>query len=303
MPLKLFQFSLLLGLGFPEEPPLDFYADFRGKPVDKKSLRYTGPQADQCIKAEAEGLHITLPGDQVELSTPVGLVTSFRIKGDFEITLGYDILRADRPKLGYGVGVELYLAIDTPAEDALGLYRFNRTLEGDVYQCSHMKYTPERKRDNRVLARKKTAAKSGQLRVQRVGTLATFFTAEGESSDFQRLQQVEVGVEDVKGVYLRAFPGKSHQIVDIRFKDFRIRSPEAATKPPVALPPPGTAPAPEPAVAGGKTLWILGGLLAAGLILGGFWVWWRRPSSNAAEQEDDEFPPVAPRRRLKGSRE
>jgi hypothetical protein len=38
-----------------------------------------------------------------------GLEIKTTLRGDFEITAGYELLRADQPKEGYGVGFELFV--------------------------------------------------------------------------------------------------------------------------------------------------------------------------------------------------
>jgi hypothetical protein len=41
------------------------------------------------------------------------VATQFPIQGDVEITVSYEIIQADRPLAGWGVGLEVYLMTDT----------------------------------------------------------------------------------------------------------------------------------------------------------------------------------------------
>ena len=76
---------------------------------------------------------------------------------------------------GYGVGFEVYIAADTPAQDALGFLRLTRVAEGDVYMCSRMTTTDGKRQYRQQFIQ--TASKAGRLRLTRQGTLAWVETA------------------------------------------------------------------------------------------------------------------------------
>jgi hypothetical protein len=191
---------------------------------------------------------LTIAADQ---QATVGIATRFAIQGDFEITVGYEILEAERPVTGSGVGLELYLDSDTPAQHALAFHRIVRPKEGQVYFCDH-KLTDE---DGKRVTRREqfpAADKSGRLRLTRVGKQVTFASAEGQG-EFRELCQHEFA-DEVKCLHVRAFHGKSQKAVNLRIADLRIRAPES------------------PEVAGAQNrpsslrLWILAGA-GAGLLL------------------------------------
>src|SRR5687767_6302612 len=100
----------------------EIFQDFRGKDVDEQLFRLQGPQAASRITTEPQGLRITLPPD-LKAATTVGFGTRTPTKGDFEITVGYEILQSERPTMGSGVGLEIYLKTDTPTEEAIAFYR------------------------------------------------------------------------------------------------------------------------------------------------------------------------------------
>ena len=56
--------------------------------------------AAESIKSEPEGLRITLAANR-RTAEPVGLATTFPIKGNFEITVRYSLLTADQPQAGW----------------------------------------------------------------------------------------------------------------------------------------------------------------------------------------------------------
>src|SRR5262249_39669777 len=72
----------------------DFSQTFRGRAYDTEHFRPTGPHAGKLIHADSQGLRITLTADRAS-KLPVGLMTRFGVRGDFEITLSYEIIRVD----------------------------------------------------------------------------------------------------------------------------------------------------------------------------------------------------------------
>src|SRR5438128_2650508 len=85
-----------------EDKTTEFYHDFRNKDNLDANFKLVGPEAAKRVKPEPEGLRITLPAKQKNPDA-VGVAPKFSIKGDVEITVGYEILQADQPKEGWGV--------------------------------------------------------------------------------------------------------------------------------------------------------------------------------------------------------
>ena len=80
-------------------------------------------------KREEAGLRITLPADRTP-NQPVGFKTTMVLSGDFEITAAYELLAADPPTTGYGVGVNLGLAPDGARKKYAKVGRFMRPGRG-----------------------------------------------------------------------------------------------------------------------------------------------------------------------------
>src|SRR5947209_4616164 len=111
----------LLTLFAGQSVAAELYHDFRdGRPVEP--LRRFGPEANSSIEPEKAGLRIKLPANRAQ-KDPVGVVLDHPLKGDFEITAGYEIVHLDRPTDGWGVGFELYVMTATPTQEAIGCYR------------------------------------------------------------------------------------------------------------------------------------------------------------------------------------
>lgn len=260
--MKHFRLILLLALGAADALADEIYQDFRGKDVDEQLFRLQGPDAALRIKPEPQGLRITLPPDPKGTRT-LGLGTRFPVKGDFEITVGYEILQAERPTKGSGVGLEIYLNTDTPTNEALVFYRAARPKEGEVYMCD-WKTMKAGKRET-IRRHFPTDSKSGHLRLDRKGTEVTFWAAAGAAENYQELCRYDWGAMDLRGVALRAWGAES--LVDIRITDVRIRdrSESIPAKNDVS-----------PTLSRWR-VWLVAGMLAAGLIAAGLlWTWRRR---------------------------
>jgi hypothetical protein len=78
-----------------------FHQDFRGAASLNPTLTLFGPDSGKAVQFEPEGLRITMPAGRADKAA-VGLAPNLRISGDFEITVGYEILSAERPAEGMG---------------------------------------------------------------------------------------------------------------------------------------------------------------------------------------------------------
>src|SRR5688572_3210013 len=71
----------------------EYYQSFKGNPDKSEGWQRIGPEGEQCVKFEVQGLRITLPAGHEGKREDTGVVRGFAVKGDFEITLGYEILQ------------------------------------------------------------------------------------------------------------------------------------------------------------------------------------------------------------------
>jgi hypothetical protein len=276
----------------PPAPPArgELYHDFRGRRALPPFLEPGGPFGEAQMGPEDAGWRITLPAER-DSTDRVVLETKFPIKGDFEITAGYELLHVDRPRTGYGVGFEVFLETATPTREALGVYRVARVKEGDVYMVSrNLDDNGTRRYLQQYIP---TSATSGRLRVTRAGRLATLWAAEGPGDDFRQLCAYDLGPEDVDKVFLSAFTGSAHAAVDLRLVDLKVRSDgplpvEAADALPVAAPP-------RPGQRGWLAAALVVGVAVAFTLLLGVWLSVtrrRRPASAAPDAPANPGPPA-----------
>jgi hypothetical protein len=226
--------TLLLQQAAPEQRQAEWLdQDFRGSRKPREPLERFGPDAERVSKPEDEGWRITLAADR-PLLTPVGLVSTAHLRGNFTLTAGYEILQADQPTTGDGVGLELYVMLDSPTRDAFGLYRMARVKEGDVFWCVRMTT-----RDGKRLSRgepRPALRKAGQMQVSRQGTEVKFQAKEEGEADFRELAKYDLSSADVTSIRLAAFTGSAKYAVDLRIRDLKI-SVEDRVANPIADPP------------------------------------------------------------------
>ncbi len=202
----------------------DIYQDFRQGFVPAV-IRPEGPDATRWIKTEPEGIRITLPpGNNVR--SAVGMRLQSPIQGDFEITVGYEMLQADVPRAGFGVGFSIYLATDSPTKDAVEFFHFVRPSGSEAYGCSRLTTSPEGRRGSMPgldLQDQPVLGRAAQMRITRVGSQAVLSAARADSSDFKKLYEFDLGKEDVVVMRIAANPGNAPNPLDVRVRDFKVR--------------------------------------------------------------------------------
>jgi hypothetical protein len=183
-----------------------------------------GPNVENYVHAEKEGLRFTIPADRPQLD-PVGVVLTAPIHGDFEITAGYEILQAPRPETGYGIGFELYVAALNPAEDAIAFCRSNRPVEGENFFCTRMA-TGAGKRQYYVQSIP-TQVRRGWLTLTRRQNEVTFLVSAARGGPFHEVWRSPFVGDDLQMVRLSAYSGFDPAAFEIRLLDLQIAAGDA----------------------------------------------------------------------------
>jgi serine/threonine protein kinase/DNA-directed RNA polymerase subunit RPC12/RpoP len=204
----------------PKEPfPSEVYQDFRGDKPLISSLTPDGPDFDALARPEDRGLRFTLPPTRSHIA-PVGVAMKVGISGDFEITGTYELLTIDQPLRGHGVGVALNIGTKPDIRNFAKVGHFLRVGDGSVYLAETWdKDTP----DAYQIQWLPTAARTGQLRLERVGSQVKFLVAEGPGDDFKELLQRDFGKEDVELVRFVVNNNGSPAGVDALLVDLKVR--------------------------------------------------------------------------------
>lgn len=245
--------------------------DFRGQKVDPQLFELIG--LHNHIHEEPEGLRIVLSGEE-DRQPETGIVFRPTIKGDCEIIVSYDLLRADRPQKGRAVGVTLY--IRTPSNDAVQLTHFYRSSSPDglSFSCDRFLANAEGKRQS-FGNRFPTEARSGKFRMKRQGAEVTCLVAADDQEMFRELFRFHLGTEDIVYARAAADTAKSADPVEVRIRDFEVRATEILNVPSRTDQTPTRLPARWP-----LRLAILGFLLL--LLAGVVWSRWNKPTGHVA---------------------
>jgi serine/threonine protein kinase len=200
----------------PGELTAVFHQDLRTPDLNSSVLRPMGTG----FRPEAQGARITLTADEGVPSS--GLATNFQVHGDFEITVSYEILMADIPNSGYGVGVNLYVAINPENNDAVTLARRTFTDGRTVFISNRM--TPTNGKLRHKTKTLPSTATTGKLRIRRVGSKVSFLVVEGDRPDFALVDELEFDKADIRFVETGGSTGRAKCGLNILLLDLTIRA-------------------------------------------------------------------------------
>ena len=217
----------------------EYHRQFEGNPEKGPLLDLYGPDADQCVKFEPEGLRITLPTGYPGNRPDTGVITRFGVKGDFEITLSYQIL--DQPVAASGRYTRLILAVVPEKPQGTGV----RASPETWHQVNDNMAVVQRQtgwNDFRALWQKLDEGEGrpmlantdfrparetrGSLRLVRTGTMLSWYVVDGPGSEFVLLHQEPYSGENIKNVRIVAMTGGTRTTFDVRVLDFHVQAAE-----------------------------------------------------------------------------
>jgi hypothetical protein len=205
-----------------KEWQFEFHHDFRGRPLPVELTPFNAEDG-RFFRQEPEGLRIVIPDTWEHAWGGIGFRTSFGLVGDFEATLAFELLHADTPPQGYGVGLCLYAA----KAGGGGATRCRQRRPGDP---------PQRLWDHSELGTQKGGApwyedtldcadKSGRLCHKRVGSTLHYLWAPGlEAGPYTELARVDYGDGPVDRIRLAGLTGRQRCNLDVRLLEFHVRS-------------------------------------------------------------------------------
>jgi hypothetical protein len=244
----------------------EFHQEFRLLDGESEWLRLTG----QGHQRDDRGVRIVLPANQGNLKHS-GYRATFPAHGDFEVTASFEVLNADTPTTGYGVGVSIYAAIDPNAGDAISFARRVLASGHTLFVADRM--TPGEKKPIHRLKYAPAKSPAGKLRYQRVGGVLHYLAADGLDAEFTEVMAIDFPTADIRSIQVGCDAGNSESGLDIRLLDFTIRADDLPGLP-APPPPPATAAAPgAPPPAQDRPWLALVGVLAVALPLALLGVW------------------------------
>jgi predicted RNA-binding Zn-ribbon protein involved in translation (DUF1610 family) len=198
-----------------------FHQDLRSAEVKNPNLQAIG----EPLRYEAEGVRITLPEEKGPHKT-TGIATRFRVHGDFEITVAYEILETPAPKTGWGAGVSMFVAIDSEPNTRCAVSLARHIKPDRTIQFLSNRMMPKDGKPTEKLQAKPSKSAVGKLRIQRKGARVRFFYADGPRAGFTLLAEEDFGTEDIKWLQVGGDAGPAGSPVDLRLLEFTVLADE-----------------------------------------------------------------------------
>jgi DNA-directed RNA polymerase subunit RPC12/RpoP len=189
-----------------------------GTAQDLQAATRIGPNLEKCVQFEAAGLRIRLPAGFPGERPPTGLSVPVSIKGDFAVTVSFEILQEPEGAAAGKRGTKLTLSalLDTSEFHLARLARRSNVDEGTQFST----WTKSGKKG--PFAAFATTAKSGRLRLVRTGAAIFYYVAEGDAAEFNLLDQRPFSGADVKEIHIAGSTGGPEATLDARFRDLRL---------------------------------------------------------------------------------
>jgi hypothetical protein len=214
----------------------EYYQPFKGKTENSPGWNVLDPGAEQNVRFEAAGLRITLPPGREKGRPATGLMTDFGVKGDFEITLSFEILKEADPGTNRSI-LDLVITKDVPKSDVTTIGRLMGPQDGrrfmgwsNVWNDGNEKMVPHS-------ISVPTKIMTGRLRLVRSGADVHYGFSDGFEGNFRYFKKFAFGPEDLRKVRVVGSTGGDKAALDVRVTDFRIRADAIPNMPAGAAPP------------------------------------------------------------------
>lgn len=209
----------------PEAKAFEFFEPFKGEPNERVGL--WGAEADKFVKFEPDGLRITMPAGHAGERPFTGITTSIAVKGDFEISVNYEVLKAPEIVEGDFPSMKLILmaVLDRKQFNPAMLVRL-QTGDGELKFSTWVNLTDKETGKKKVKGAKQfpANAQKGALRMVRKGRVLSIYVMEDPEINFRQLKEfLDYPDEDLKFVRVMACTGNAKADLDVRYSDFRIR--------------------------------------------------------------------------------
>ena len=229
-------------------PPRKDYAQeyqlsFKGKTEKSPGWEVLDADAEQNVRFEAAGLRITLPGREGGHKA-TGLITDFGVRGDFEITLDFEIIKEEAGTTR--TILDLIVTKDVPKADVTTVGRLMSPKDGSRFiGWSNMWDNVGEKKVSHSIS-VPTKVMNGRLCLVRFGADVHYGYSDGPDGAFRFFKKFPFGAEDVRRVRVVGATGGAKATLDVRVTDFRIRADAILNLPAGAAPAPVGQPVAEP---------------------------------------------------------
>lgn len=240
----------------------EFTYDFATDAWQPQVFRAVGTKATPPGKQTKEGMLLQAP-DATSNKSQVGYASRFAISGDFEITIGFQLLDVPRPETGYGSGLIVTL--------------FKTNNERINFSCS-LKTDGEKKISTALWKKEKSgwkphveripsAAEQGELKLIRKGATLTFLVKENDALEYTQVRQAQFGTEPITRMEILADTGGDQQPLKTLLTSLSMNADKL---------PHSAAAIPEPQGLLASSWVLYGGIAGIVLVLAGTFVWYQR---------------------------
>ena len=204
----------------------EFYHSFKDNPAASRGFEFVGPGAERFVRYEPDGVRITLPAGLAGERPMTGIATPMGVRGDFEITASFEILREPATEDTGESGTRLSLGIfqDTPRANVASVTRSVGAKVGPAFVAWESLWNDETGKPDKKSKVVPTDAMAGRLRLVRTGSVLSYYVAKDSDRDFTLLQQYAFGTADLKEVRVTTSTGGPRAALDVRFTDLRVRA-------------------------------------------------------------------------------
>lgn len=272
--------GLKSGLAQDAKPAMqEFRAQLKPIAESANGVRPMGPDADTCVVFEPEGIRIKLPtgyagpkgwsGERPD----TGVIVPVIVKGDFEITVGYEILQA--PQKADAGHPQTRLTLDISSDrvgHATTTLSWRVQVNAGTGHFCWVRLGEERQSKNVW-----TRSKSGRLRMTRTGATVTYSVSDEPSGEnFTPLTQLAFTSDPLEDIHVVGSTGGPQAGLEARVTDIVVhgQSLSRTTESTAATGPAGPAASHRTLYVGTAAVALTG--LAVGLAL------WRRRSRSPA---------------------
>jgi hypothetical protein len=220
------------------EANIDLHVPLKSRPDNLPRMKMMGVHAAEWIHFEPAGLRITIPTGFSGTDAHVGLHTGVALKGDFEASVNYEILKLpDAADAGPETGVTLSALRSKKEVCITGATR-------RIVENGHSNFAgwvtwfdragkPSDHKGKVVI----TDATTGRLRLVRTGGELFFYASKSTDEELVLLNQISIGEVELDELRLIGFTGGPRATLDARLWDLRIRTGPFARPPAIPADP------------------------------------------------------------------
>ncbi|WP_020474416.1 hypothetical protein [Zavarzinella formosa] len=233
-----------------EKYPEEYHPALKGDGKPVAGLAKFGPDADECVSFESAGLRINLPATYPRQRSGTGVITDFGVHGDFEITIGFEIIEEPKGRAPHNPTHLMLMVVPAFAPKTGVWQRSNQN------RATLARELPRGKSNGRfvsVLTKWRSEplpkdqwgnedfkdqesvitqppdlsppaiSRTGRLRLVRNGAELSFFASDGDG-EFTILERGEFGTKDLKNVRILASTAWQGTALDVNITDLAIRA-------------------------------------------------------------------------------